>query len=307
MKFVTSNPERRDKLQVTRQKSKSVTSDKLQVTSLKRASLPLACHLSRFCFTCHLSPVTVLVACHLLLVTPCAWAADALAEIEAAYLRGEYAAVIQQARRAAADPALPKRQDQVWYLLGLACLQLRQIPEAQEAFSHVIAEFPESPWRPDAEVALADAVWMSGDPTQAMSHYQAVLDRWGLESPIAARAQFQLGQAARAAGQWDTARTALQTLVSQFQETFEAELAQRILQEEEFAFAVQVGAFGVSANAERLRRELVRRGYTATVDRTMVEGRALHRVRVGRCANREEALKLAQQLNQDGFPGKVVP
>jgi len=234
-------------------------------------------------------------------------ATDPSSELEAAYLRGEYAAVIQSATRWTMDQALVNRQDHLRYLLGMSHLQMHQVAEARQAFQHLIEHFPESRWRAEAEVGVADAVWMGGDPFQAVALYQAVLDRWGPGHPVAARAQYQIGQAARATGQWDRARAALQAVVGQSPQSFEAGLAQRLLQEGDFAFSVQVGAFGVQANAVRLQQALVRRGYVATVDRASADGRAIHRVRVGRFTDREEAVQASRRLNQEGFPAKVVP
>ncbi|PLX86006.1 MAG: septal ring lytic transglycosylase RlpA family lipoprotein [Desulfuromonas sp.] len=47
-------------------------------------------------------------------------------------------------------------------------------------------------------------------------------------------------------------------------------------------FAIQVGAFGVAANAERLRADLEGRYGVATVEQERVGGTLFHRVRVGR-------------------------
>jgi len=235
-----------------------------------------------------------------------AHADNARLETEAAYLREEYAAVIREAERMTESQEAGER-DWWWYVLGMSHLQLRQIPEAKRAFGEMIERFPESRWRPDAGVALADAVWVSGDPAGAVALYQAVLERWGADHPILPRAQYQRGQAARAAGQWEVAKAALEAVVQDYPNSFEAGLARRFLEEAEFAFFVQVGAFGVRDNAVRLQRELARRGYAAGVHATVADGRPIHRVRVGRFVNREKAQEVARQLQEAGFPTRIVP
>lgn len=228
---------------------------------------------------------------------------DPVEEMAAAYLRGEYALVITTGQRVLQEA----RGDQVWYLIGLAQLQLQQPEEARRTWEQFLDEFPDSRWRPDAEVGVADALGMADETARAIALYQAILARWGPEHPIAVRLQYQLGQAARQAGQWQTARQAFEALVAKAPQSFEAGLARAILKEAEFAFSVQVGAFGVRDNAVRLQQKLSQRGYPATVDRSLADGRVLHRVRVGRFANRDQALQTAERLRQDGFPSKVVP
>lgn len=238
-------------------------------------------------------------------------AVDPVGELEAAYLRGEYALVVANGQRwlqetAATLPA-PDHRDHIWYLVGMAQLQLQQPEEARRTWESFLDQSPDSRWRPDAEAGVADAVWMGEDPERAIALYQAILNRWGPEHPIAWRLQYQLGQAARQAGQWAAARQAFEALVAKAPLSFEAGLARALLQEAEFSFSVQVGAFGVRDNAVRLQRQLSQRGYSAAVDRTLADGRVLHRVRVGRFPNRAEALQTADRLRQDGFPSKVVP
>lgn len=229
-------------------------------------------------------------------------------DVEAAYLRGEYALAINLGQRyLQADASGPAGQDQLWYLIGMAQLQLQQPEEARRTFEQMLDRYPDSRWRPDAEAGAADAVWMADDPARAVTLYQAILARWGPEHPIALRLQYQLGQAARQAGQWTVARQAFEALVAKAPASFEAGLARAVLQEAEFTFSIQVGAFGVRDNAVRLQRQLSQRGYDAMVDRTLADGRVLHRVRVGRFASRDQASQTAARLRQDGFPSKVVP
>ncbi len=234
---------------------------------------------------------------------------DPIGELEAAYLRGEYALVVANGQRWLQETATPAaaHRDQVEYLVGMAQLQLQQPEEARQTWEQLLDQYPDSRWRPDAETGVADALWMGEDTARATALYRAVLDRWGPDHPIALRLQYQLGQAARQAGQWAAARQAFEALVAKAPLSFEAGLARAILQEAEFAFSVQVGAFGVRDNAVRLERQLSQRGYSAAVDRTLADGRVLHRVRVGRFTSRDEALHTADRLRQDGFPSKVVP
>lgn len=242
-------------------------------------------------------------------VAPAAPATTPVAELEAAYLRGEYAAVVAADQRAmiSADASTGDQQDQIWYLVGLSQLQLQQPEEARETFVQFLDQRPNSSWRADAEVGVADALWLAEELAQAVTLYQALLSRLGPHHPASARAQYQLGQAARQAGQWTVARQAFDGVIARSPQSFEAGLARAVLQQSDFTFSVQVGAFGVRENAVRLQRKLAQRGYSAMVDQAMADGRVMHRVRIGRFSSREQAGETAARLRQDGFPSKVVP
>lgn len=67
-------------------------------------------------------------------------------------------------------------------------------------------------------------------------------------------------------------------------------------------WAVQVGAFAYEANAERLARDLARRGVDASVS---IDGELL-RVRVRGFSAEDEAWRFAEQLKRDGFEALVV-
>ena len=66
-------------------------------------------------------------------------------------------------------------------------------------------------------------------------------------------------------------------------------------------FVVQVGAFSVQENANRLRDELVAIGHRAFVDHD-----EYHRVRIGPFATRQEAVAVRTALERDGISAMIV-
>lgn len=64
-------------------------------------------------------------------------------------------------------------------------------------------------------------------------------------------------------------------------------------------FAIQVGAFGDRASAQRLAGNLQAAGYPVYVHREDAATRARFRVRVGPLSNRDEATRLAAKLKSD--------
>jgi DedD protein len=71
-------------------------------------------------------------------------------------------------------------------------------------------------------------------------------------------------------------------------------------------WAVQVGAFGNAATAEKLARELQSAGFKAYVAPVSRSGKALNRVRVGPESERSRAEALAASLKARGLPATVV-
>jgi cell division septation protein DedD len=71
-------------------------------------------------------------------------------------------------------------------------------------------------------------------------------------------------------------------------------------------WAVQVGAFGSAAAAQRLVNDLQGAGFQAFVSPVTRSGKTLHRVRVGPAAGRDDAARLAERLKGRGLPTAVV-
>jgi DedD protein len=70
---------------------------------------------------------------------------------------------------------------------------------------------------------------------------------------------------------------------------------------------VQLGAFSTREKAEGLVAELRRRGYPAFFLEYRVNGKLLHRVRVGPEQERERAVAIADRLRKDGYLPVVAP
>jgi cell division septation protein DedD len=71
--------------------------------------------------------------------------------------------------------------------------------------------------------------------------------------------------------------------------------------------AVQVGAFGTAAAANKLIGQLKGDGFSAYPSPISKSGKTLHRVRVGPVGSRAEADQLAARLKSRGLPATVVP
>lgn len=75
----------------------------------------------------------------------------------------------------------------------------------------------------------------------------------------------------------------------------------------ESGWAVQVGSFSVEKNAYQLRNRLHARDFPVSVERVVVKGRTLHRVRVGPQASRAESETIRERLRREAnIEGQVV-
>jgi N-acetylmuramoyl-L-alanine amidase len=117
---------------------------------------------------------------------------------------------------------------------------------------------------------------------------------------------YRIGRLQRKFGRWEESKTALQQAASTGG-TLGTGQASEILSKEEFYFSAQVGAFSTASNADKLAAELRNRGYEAFVVKATSDGKMLNKVRVGKFSKKAEAEEKARQLQQDGFPTRVVP
>jgi cell division septation protein DedD len=72
-------------------------------------------------------------------------------------------------------------------------------------------------------------------------------------------------------------------------------------------WAVQIGAFVKQEGASTLLSEVEKQGYVASISKVDSSGKTFHRVRVNAGGSREDAAKLAAELERKGYPVAVVP
>ena len=72
------------------------------------------------------------------------------------------------------------------------------------------------------------------------------------------------------------------------------------------SFAVQIGAFGVADNANRLAARMQQRYGKSEVQEATIDGRTYYRVRVGNYRSLKKADQAAETFSSSGFPGSYV-
>ncbi len=78
--------------------------------------------------------------------------ADELSSLQASFLRGDYSGVVQEIRNMEAQGR--GLNDGALYLWGVSALQLDHLEEGRQVLERLMSQYPESPWRVQAQQVL---------------------------------------------------------------------------------------------------------------------------------------------------------
>ena len=226
-----------------------------------------------------------------------------LAGWQSAFLKGDYGAVIREARRL--DREGSGLGEGMLYLWGASAIKLERLEEGRRALQRLIERYPSGRWRGQAQLLLGQSWEDDGQDVAAAKTYTNLLERGG--GAYFPQVALRLGRVQMKLGQWRESRASLETLVRSMPDSPEAGAARRLLQQGTFYYCVQVGAFSAEGNAGKLAGELKKRGYAVEESEGSLQGKKFYRVRVGRFTSRQEAEEQLRRLRQDGFPGKIFP
>ena len=230
--------------------------------------------------------------------------AEDLTALQASFLRGDYAGVIQEVRHR--EQQGKPLSDGTLYLWGVCALKLNQTEEGRLALQRLMSQHPSSRWRAQGRLALGQSWEEEGRDEEALKVYENLLQEDGA-GPYSFQAALRLGRVQMRLGQWQRSRATLESLARRAPESPEASAARDLLRQGTFYYCVQVGSFTAEGNAGRLAGELKRRGYESEVNEGVLQGKTFYRVRVGRFTSRDQAEAELKRLRNDGFPGRVFP
>lgn len=233
-----------------------------------------------------------------------AYALD-LDHIKAAFIGGDYKAAILEGEKILADTDKNYNADELYYILGLSYIKDGNYLRASDIFEIIINEFKNSRYVPDARLGLADTYFFRGDFQKAKEGYLDLSLDKGV-SRLKAALYYRLSECEAKLGNTDAVKDYLDRLKQEFPSNIESGLGSCSL-ERDFYYSVQVGSFLSKTNAENLARQLERKGYSAYVEEGTSQGAAIYRVKSGKLATRQEAVKLESQLSGDGYPTRVCP
>ncbi|NLE64723.1 MAG: tetratricopeptide repeat protein [Elusimicrobia bacterium] len=233
-------------------------------------------------------------------------AAPVLSDLQSAIMDEDYAKAKTLARDLLIQHLPSVQQAEVRYYLGLSHLRTGEYTEAHDIFRKILSDRSADDVADKAAVGLIDVLYAQGEyekvlreATKLVSRRRAS-DMMSLVLLRSARANLKLGR-------WNQAREALEQVVAQYPDSFEAPVARQLLDEKQY-FSVQVGAFGDEGRAHQLVRDLNTRGeYAYIIEAKAADGRVLYRVRVGKLTSLEEARGLESRLSGFGYPTLIYP
>lgn len=227
-----------------------------------------------------------------------------LGQAKAYYLKGDYNACINECEKILAKSDHAADIDQLYYLAGLSYLKAGNYLRASDIFEIILKEFKGSRFKNEAVLCLGDAYFLSGDYPKAKAQYKQIIASPSLK--LQAQAYWRMSQTAFRLGNAEEGKHYAERLKYEFPSNIESAPGQEICPLGDY-YAVQVGAFSSSANANNLTQKLIQQGYPAFIEESSVQGKTTYRVRVGKFSQRQEAVDLASKLAQQGYPTKICP
>jgi tetratricopeptide (TPR) repeat protein len=241
------------------------------------------------------------------------------------YATGDYAGALDLLSKRRPE-GTDRETDKARYFAGLCLRQLGDTTRAAAQFASITrGEY--SPW---SILARAEIDAREGRLSEAIDGYERVAR--SQPGPIAV---FELAECLEQLGERDKALERYRYLITEFPQSFEAVKANEKIQRArvrnetqpgggesgaspvaggtspaagESRYTIQFGAFATQANALAVSEKLATMFRAVRVERFELEGRVMHRVRVGIYESREAAAKdVARAKERLGLNGAIVP
>jgi len=201
------------------------------------------------------------------------------------------------------SPTSPQRGE-VYYYRGQALAHLNRRKEAMDDFTRTLGAKPAQPVLAFARLAIGNLYYEEGNDAKAIEHYDEVLRGPQQDLPMD-MLLLRLSVSLQRLGKWPAANRYLNELIQRYPDSPAAVEAGRRLPLD--SFAVQVGAYGSLAAAQREDDRLRGAGFAPRLGDTKRSGVVLHTVQVGRAKTYAEAQDLARLLAEKGFATVIVP
>ena len=256
----------------------------------------------------------ILVFWFLLILPSFCWALD-LDTLKIDFLQGNYRRVIFEGQAQLGRMHLGNL-DELNYILGLSYLKESKLDLAGDCFRRILNN-PDSKFKKEASLALADTYLVSGQFSQAQDSYnKLIVDDFNSNQRSAIL--YRLSQLESKRGNQQKGNDYLFKLKSDFPLSPETRVTKGIslvsfpLGAGECLinpsagtgeYFVQVGFFSNRDNARKLNDELLNKNYPAYTEN--LDGG--YRVKVGKLKLQKDAQELEQKLSRDGFATKVCP
>ncbi|MBU1726715.1 MAG: SPOR domain-containing protein [Candidatus Omnitrophica bacterium] len=221
--------------------------------------------------------------CGLFIVISRAYALDGDA-IEVYFLRGDYKLVIAQEEQVLAAARKDSQFYEHYYLVGLSYMKEGDLSRARGIFEVILHDAKDSKLKEEAKISLGDSYLAVKELDKAQDIYREILK----SDPDSKYKDLIAGRLSGASVKLKDSSVAPESSSTSY-------------------YSVQVGAFNNADNAETLLQKLRAKDYSAYIDNSVLEGKTVYRVRVGRFSQRNDALSLESKLSREGFSTKICP
>ncbi|MHC4294266.1 MAG: SPOR domain-containing protein [Planctomycetota bacterium] len=179
------------------------------------------------------------------------------------------------------------RNDEVYYLRGMARYRLNDPGGARDDLNLGLAETSNKELRANARVALGDLAYAEGEMTMAESFYrQALPDIEQGEKP-SDHAHYRLGCVLQRQGRWEDADLQFDRVIYLFADSQLGKLAARRVRST--AWTIQTGAFESRTRADLAVKQLIEQELPAVSKVILFDAKPVFVVHVGRFATYEQA------------------
>ncbi|OQX53630.1 MAG: hypothetical protein B5M48_02930 [Candidatus Omnitrophica bacterium 4484_213] len=228
---------------------------------------------------------------------------ESFQEVAKSFLEGDYSRAIKSSWRLREEFPHSQYAIEAKYLAGLAYLKLKGYKKAEKIFKDLCKARHS---KDKFYLGLANSYYLQEDWERALSVLQEALRRFP-STELKGVIYFRLGRCKQKKGEWGAAKYYFTKLVQEFPLGLEAKEAKKILEEGEFYFTVQLGAFTDKQNAQRVKYQLIQQGYPAYISVLEKEWQRFYRLRVGRFGLRQEAEVVKKNLEKEGYKPRIYP
>jgi tetratricopeptide (TPR) repeat protein len=236
------------------------------------------------------------------------------------FCRGMNLAAIERAGMYEDSPAQSEAAPEFLWVSGCSFLATDQVDSALLKFEQILRSFPGSRWAQWAQLGRGDCLFAEERYDQAVAEYQKVLDvyKYSQAFPFAlsglAISFARLGDPERALLYHNLLKEKYPRSAESVREPVEAERPIEGVAEPDRAerlagvrYTVQLGVFGQKENAQKLRSQFEKQGYSVRVESKVIGGKRSDVVQLGSFVSYQEASELKRKLeSQTGESYRVV-
>jgi len=229
-----------------------------------------------------------------------------LAEAETSFLKGDFENAASGYEKLLDEKIKSEVKNDIRYKLALCYIKLGRIDDAKNTLTNLLSKDLKGDFGAEVRMAYADAFYASEGFNEAYLEYEKTLS-YNPNTNISSTVNYKLGEVSRKLGDWEKAKMFYKKVITDYPQSFEANLSQGVLKNGEFYFSVQVGSFAKPENAQNMVDELKAKGYDAYTAEYETEGLQFYRVRVGKCDKKDQAFELESRLKAEGLPARIFP